>query len=180
MDELESVRLEIGAQGPPPGLERRVVDDLKRRRLLGPKRPALAVFAGAALAGAALFFAGVFVGKSPASGAAKPGGQFLLLLREDSAFDRAEGAAHTARVEEYRRWAGEISRGGALVGGAELSPDSRDLPTRERGRAQADTIAGYFLIRARSLDAAVQLARGCPHLRHGGSIEVRPLRGRDG
>jgi hypothetical protein len=41
------------------------------------------------------------------------------------------------------------------------------------------TLGGYSLIRATSLDAAADLARGCPILRHGGAVEVGELTNHD-
>jgi hypothetical protein len=41
------------------------------------------------------------------------------------------------------------------------------------------TLGGYSLIRATSLAAAVDLARGCPILRHGGAVEVGELADHD-
>lgn len=41
------------------------------------------------------------------------------------------------------------------------------------------TLGGYSLIRAGSLDAAVALARGCPLLTHGGTVEVCELASHD-
>ena len=43
----------------------------------------------------------------------------------------------------------------------------------------ATTLGGYSLIRATSLDAAVDLARGCPILPHGGAVEVAELTSHD-
>jgi hypothetical protein len=40
-------------------------------------------------------------------------------------------------------------------------------------------LGGYSLIRATSLDQAVDLARGCPLLTHGGTVEIGELDGRD-
>lgn len=39
----------------------------------------------------------------------------------------------------------------------------------------ADPATGYSILSAGSLDEAVQLARGCPHLASGGSVEVAEL-----
>ena len=36
----------------------------------------------------------------------------------------------------------------------------------------ASPITGYSVIKADNLDAAVALAKGCPHLKHGGTVEV--------
>jgi hypothetical protein len=48
------------------------------------------------------------------------------------------------------------------------------------GASPADTtLGGYSLIRATSLGAAVDLARGCPILHHGGAVEVGELTNHD-
>jgi hypothetical protein len=38
-----------------------------------------------------------------------------------------------------------------------------------------DVIGGYTLIKARDLATAAELAKGCPYLDRGGSVEVRPV-----
>jgi hypothetical protein len=48
------------------------------------------------------------------------------------------------------------------------------------GAAAADTaLGGYSLVRATSLDAAVDLARECPILSHGGAVEIGELTNHD-
>jgi hypothetical protein len=36
-------------------------------------------------------------------------------------------------------------------------------------------MGGYYAIRAASYEDAVEIARGCPHLDYGGTIEVRAI-----
>ena len=44
------------------------------------------------------------------------------------------------------------------------------------GSTDTDTVlGGYSLISAESLDAAVELARGCPTLQNGGGVEIGEL-----
>ncbi|WP_437932703.1 YciI family protein [Sorangium sp. So ce291] len=38
-----------------------------------------------------------------------------------------------------------------------------------------DVIGGYLLVEAEDLAHAVELAKGCPVLEHGGTVEVRPV-----
>jgi hypothetical protein len=38
-----------------------------------------------------------------------------------------------------------------------------------------EAIAGYFLLDVRTMDEAVEIAKECPTLDYGGSVEVRPL-----
>ena len=39
----------------------------------------------------------------------------------------------------------------------------------------AEEVSGFFVIEAKDLDAAIAVARTCPHLRHGGRITVRAI-----
>jgi hypothetical protein len=38
-----------------------------------------------------------------------------------------------------------------------------------------EAIGGYTMVKANSLDEAVELAKGCPILAVGGNVEVRPI-----
>jgi len=40
-----------------------------------------------------------------------------------------------------------------------------------------EIVGGYSVVQADTLDAAAQLAKGCPGLLTGGSVEIRPLAG---
>jgi hypothetical protein len=40
-----------------------------------------------------------------------------------------------------------------------------------------EVVGGYSIVKADSLAAAAELARGCPAVAYGGSVEVRPLAG---
>jgi len=40
-----------------------------------------------------------------------------------------------------------------------------------------EVVGGFSIVRADTLDAAAELAKGCPIFLRGGSVEVRPLQG---
>jgi hypothetical protein len=40
-----------------------------------------------------------------------------------------------------------------------------------------EVLGGFSIVQADSLDAAAELAKGCPGLLFGGKVEVRPLAG---
>jgi hypothetical protein len=46
---------------------------------------------------------------------------------------------------------------------------------RRTGGPPAGTLGGFFRLRARDLEGAVRLAATCPHLRYGGTIELRRI-----
>lgn len=38
-----------------------------------------------------------------------------------------------------------------------------------------EMVGGFFVVRAESLEAAIEIAKGCPDLELGGSVEVRDV-----
>ena len=40
-----------------------------------------------------------------------------------------------------------------------------------------EIVGGFSIVEADTIDAAAELAKGCPALLHGGTVEVRPLAG---
>jgi hypothetical protein len=45
------------------------------------------------------------------------------------------------------------------------------------GESGEQIVAGYMIIEAQDLERALELAKGCPILEAGGSVEVRPIPG---
>lgn len=148
----------------------------------------------AALAAACLvaFTAGWF-GRSlalepaaPAPVDARP--RFLLLLGEAGAGGKLPPEELTARIEEHRAWARGLASRGLLEVADRLEPRAVRLDRiGGDGGGSADpvapaaddpgTVRGFFLIRAGDLEEALGIAGTCPHLRHGGSVTVRPISG---
>jgi hypothetical protein len=175
----ERARLQALARdaAPPPGLEGRVVDALRTRGLIAPRRRPVWALAAAA---AATFLLGIVLGRASAAGSGRParseGRAFALLLYPGEGL--APGAAaEQARVEEYRTWARGLAAQQRLVWGEKLKPPVRLL----RGAAPAAAgdpegrVLGFFLVRARTMEEAEAIARSCPHLRHGGAVAVREI-----
>ena len=105
---------------------------------------------------------------------------FALMLYEDARYQAPVGEdEHAARVAEYTDWAHKLASEGNLVDGAELleggvlmrrdSARREGVPVSEEGR-----LAGYFVIRAASMEEAERIAADCPHLAYGGTVSLRP------
>jgi hypothetical protein len=109
------------------------------------------------------------------------GAEWLLLLVEDERYDApTDSAAVAARVAEYGAWAGELAQAGQLVRANELGPERTVLrqgapDVRVMVGAASGEVTGYFIVTAPSRDAAEAIARGSPHVRHGGVVVVRPV-----
>jgi hypothetical protein len=120
---------------------------------------------------------GVIVGRQQqaitvrSAGDARPA--FLLLLMDPDS--PAPGRSHEELVAEYSAWARQLHREGRLIDAAELADGGRVLGA-PAGR-EATEVGGYFMIRAVDLEEAAAVAAKCPHLKYGGAVEVRAVRG---
>jgi hypothetical protein len=89
------------------------------------------------------------------------------------------------RQEHTRRWetwiAEALEQGWMLDPGDGLLPEGRVVSARVITDGPfvetKEMVGGFSLVQADNLDAAAQLAKGCPALRIGGTVEVRPLGG---
>jgi hypothetical protein len=169
---LETLRV---GEAPPPALEEATVSRLRREGLVaGGSRRALAVKALAAAAALGLFAAGLAVGRRiPAAAGAEAGPRFALFLYDAPGEPAMSEAQMQERVSEYRNWAIGLRGRGASIRGEKLQPGRVE---RLGPAAPGETpLGGYFVISARDWPAAMEVARSCPHLRHGGTIEVREI-----
>jgi len=159
------------------GLEDRVAAALAADR--GGRRPPARQWLGWAaalvLAAGGGFLAGQGTGRPP--GPAPANESYLLLLHAPPPGTPIAPEADV--VAELRAWAGELDRGGHLLGAEKLRDDGWRLagaavaPLPAAGAAER--AGGYFLLRAASAAEALRLAAACPLLRHGGRLELRPV-----
>lgn len=110
---------------------------------------------------------------------------YLLMYRTEQnamgALDRRSPEEMQANMKLWMDWIGGIAaqnklsdRGNRLASsGKVVHPDNviADGPYTEI----KECIIGYSLVKAASLEEAVELARGCPVLGMGGNVEVREI-----
>lgn len=108
--------------------------------------------------------------------------KFMILMTEnDHAWARLSPEDQQRLLAKYYAWVEQLRKDKLLVGGDALGEGGRVL--RSQGGKVVDgpyaetkeVITGYFLIDAPSLEAASEVARGCPALGHGESVIVRPV-----
>ncbi len=112
---------------------------------------------------------------------------FLLLFRmERSAMPDKETSDRCFR--DMMEFVGELKRGGHLIFDSQVLSEAEALRvTREAGIPRIrqgpflefpETIGGFFVIRAKSREEAVEIATRCPH-QQVGPVELRPLNDTD-
>ena len=111
--------------------------------------------------------------------------QYLLLIyANENAMLNAPKEAAGQMISAYQAYTEAMTKAGVRVGSNRLRPTSDATTVRApNGKASVlngpfaetrEQLAGYYLIDAPDLDAALSWAKRCPGATHG-SIEVRPV-----
>jgi len=91
--------------------------------------------------------------------------KYVLAFRgePDRAHEQDEG-------QQWSDWFADL--GAAIVDRGNQVGTVRTLAAKDGGDPASAVLTGYFVINAADADEAARLARGCPGLRHGVSVEV--------
>jgi len=98
---------------------------------------------------------------------------FLFVYRINNAsFNNMSPEEMQQNMQRWQTWIAEgLQKGWMLDAGDALHKEGRVVNPK---KLVSD---GFSIIQADSLDTAAELAKGCPLLLRGGTVEVRPLRG---
>ena len=85
-------------------------------------------------------------------------------------------------VTQWKAWFDRLIEQGKAKAGQPLMHEGK-IVSEKKGRKVADgpfaeckeAIAGYFLLHVDSLNEAVEIAKNCPGLNYGATVEVRPV-----
>jgi hypothetical protein len=109
--------------------------------------------------------------------------EYMLILSEDPELVATQ-EQRTMAVQRVGEYAMTLVADGTLKGGAPLRPaeEAKRVRTREGEQRVLDgpfaeakeVIAGYFVVEAPDIDAAVAIAARCPNAEFG-SVEVREI-----
>ena len=104
----------------------------------------------------------------------------ILIFEEENAYATATPDVFQEVMEAHNRFAGQVGeKGGKIVEGRALQPTStattirNDVVTDGPFAETKEALGGYYLIEARDLDHALEIAKLTP-ARFGG-VEVRPI-----
>jgi len=168
MNDLGELRDRLQAIEPPAALEASVLRAVRLdRRRDALTRSAITAIAAIALLGIGWLLRGA-VDVSPTQATAHEG-RYVLLLYPGADDAPLSGDQTASRVREYGEWARGARSEGEILSGEKLA-DARELINGTEVRAPLE---GYFVVRAASMERAVEIAKTCPHARYGGRIEVR-------
>ena len=107
--------------------------------------------------------------------------EYLILIYEDEkGYADADEKLMNEVMEAHNRFAKQVEEtGGKIVSGRALQPTSTatsirgDVVTDGPFAETKEALGGYYVIEARDLDQALELAKVCPVSQ--GGVEVRPI-----
>jgi hypothetical protein len=112
--------------------------------------------------------------------------EFMLVFRSsqqnEEIFANQSPEQLQAELAKWNTWMGHIAHDGKLIGGQPLYPSGKVLKGTAKKLTDGpfiegkDIVGGYLLIKATSIDDAVEISKGCPSLNSpDGSVEVREI-----
>jgi hypothetical protein len=107
-----------------------------------------------------------------------PALEYLLLFRNNAWYQDLAPDVIEESVNQFTAWADKLSREGKLKGGGPLEAIGKTLTSANvvidgPFAESKEAVAGFFVIQAGSLEEAVEVAKGCPGLAVGQTVEVR-------
>src|SRR6266853_6737823 len=108
--------------------------------------------------------------------------EYLLLFR-GSSWDKGLSPEQLQKaMDQFMAWFERLKQQGKVKGGQPLERTGK-IVSGKNGRIVADgpfaeskeAIGGYFLLQVDDLDEAVEIAKQCPVLEYGSTVEVRPI-----
>ena len=108
--------------------------------------------------------------------------EFLLIFHRDADFDAQMTPEQLQAITTpWMDWMGGLAAQDKLANpGNRLNPDGKvvkpdGIITNGPYVEVKETIGGYIVVRASSLDEAAEISKGCPILSTGGCVEVRQI-----
>jgi hypothetical protein len=109
--------------------------------------------------------------------------EFMMIFRNHTnpGAEKPSAEQMQAEMKKWQNWIGGIAAQGKYSGTNRLSSDgsktlkSNNVITDGPYAEVKEIIGGYLIVKANELDEAVEMAKGCPSLGYGGSVEIRTV-----
>lgn len=107
--------------------------------------------------------------------------EFLLLIREDASYGQLSVEEMQADIEKHMAWVEDLIAKGQFKDGNPLDSTGTHIKGKEKIVTDGpyieskECISGYYFLMANSLAEATEIAKDCPALELGATIELREV-----
>jgi hypothetical protein len=111
--------------------------------------------------------------------------QFMLFIRNGDEPNEFSPEQIQQAIQRFSTWAKKLREQGKLIAAEKLKDNEGLLLSTRSGQIIVDgpfaetkeTIGGYFIIEAATLEEAIEITKECPALSDGGKVELREVEG---
>ncbi len=108
--------------------------------------------------------------------------EFMYLFRGGDA-RRAEQSPEEAQqhMAKWGQWMHQLAQDGVLKAGQPLQTDGKvvekagEIVTDGPFAEGKEVVGGFLIVKAETIEGAVEISKGCPIFEHGGTTEVREI-----
>lgn len=115
-----------------------------------------------------------------------PSNEYVLFFRDTQLAKRLSPEEMQALTLEWAAWVGRLRKQRKIKDGGPLEHEGTFISRKNAGLtsnipliASQETITAYSLIEANDLTEALEIAKDCPVLKGGSTIEIRPVAPRE-
>ncbi|MBB2952279.1 YciI family protein [Sphingobacterium sp. JUb56] len=105
--------------------------------------------------------------------------EFLLLIRESSTYGNLSVEDMQADIQEHINWVEELVANRHFLEGNPLEANGvtlkKDMISDGPYIETKECVSGYYKLSVKSLEEATQLAKSCPDLKNGATLEIREI-----
>jgi hypothetical protein len=105
---------------------------------------------------------------------------FMLLFRGGSDAMQMSPEESQQHMQKWFEWVGQLQQKGIYTSGEALLPTGKtvsqgNLVTDGPFAESKEMVGGFFIVKAASLEEAAEIAKDCPDIPLGGTVEVRDV-----
>jgi hypothetical protein len=107
--------------------------------------------------------------------------EFMLLFKAPAAGSGLSPELAQAQMQKWYSWVGQLKTDGIYVDGRPLVKGGKSVSGKNRTVTDGpfaeskELIGGYFIVKAKDIDAALAITKDFPDYELGGSIEIREV-----
>ena len=105
---------------------------------------------------------------------------FMFIFRGGLDPNTAAPQDMEGNMQQWFAWVNDLRQRNIYAAGEALLPEGKtvrkqNLVTDGPFAESKELVGGFFVVKANSLEEAIELAKGCPDLPFGGTVEVREV-----
>lgn len=108
--------------------------------------------------------------------------EYLMLIRENlDNYGKMTPQEMQEDIAKHVKWVEELVKNGNFKGGNPLTPTGKHVKGNDKIVTDGpyieakEGVSGFYFLLANSLEEVTEIAKGCPSLHIGGTVEVREI-----